>query len=382
MDLARMWKSVTRPARRPAKAQLGLRVLEDRTNPAPVLATYIAVGSGVGIDATVNAYTAEGTFLTSFTPYPGFQGGVNTSLGDVNSDGVPDVITGPGFGGGPHVKVFNGADILNGSTNPTVLRDFFAPYGPAFIGGCTVAGGDVNGDGAADIITGAGPSGGPHVVIFNNGNQDQILSSFFPFGLGFSGGTFVTAGDFGGDQTTDEIAIGSGPGAATFVSIYKYTGEPNPNLSVARLAVIQPFDPIYTVGATVGAGYITNNRDADGFGYADLIVGVAAGGGPQVSVYRLLDAVDGPTGLPDWQYFLATSFYAYEPAFTGGVRVGSVFIGPGPGGQILTGAGPGGGPFVINRNGDSTLTDLNTFNPTIRYGFFAFDATYTGGVFV
>jgi hypothetical protein len=381
MDLARMWKSVTRPARRPATAQLRLRALEDRTNPAPVLATYIAVGSGVGLNATVNCYTAEGTFLTSFNPYPGFQGGVNTSLGDINGDGVPDVITGPGFGGGPHVKVFNGADILNGSTNPTVLRDFFAPYGPAFIGGCTVAAGEVNADGLVDIITGAGPSGGPHVVIFSNGNQDQILSSFFPYGLNFTGGVNVAAGDFGGDQTTDEIVIGSGPGAATFVTIYKYNGDPNPNLSVARLAVIQPFDPIYTVGANVAAGYFTNNRDADGFGYADVVVSVAGNGGPQVSVYRLLDAIDGANGLPDWQYFLATSFYAFEPAFAGGVRVGSVFNGPGPGGNILAAAGPGGGPFVINFNGQ-TLTDLQTFNPTIRFGFFAFDANFTGGVFV
>jgi FG-GAP repeat len=57
---------------------------------------------------------------------------------------------------------------------------------------------DVNGDGRADIITGAGPGGGPHVRIFDGLTGLQLQAntndSFYAYDALFSGGVYVGAG--------------------------------------------------------------------------------------------------------------------------------------------------------------------------------------------
>jgi FG-GAP repeat len=124
----------------------------------------------------------------------GYFGGVFVASGDVNGDGRADVITGTNGNGGPEVKAFDGLSIGVGTPPPRVLDDFFA-YNPAFNGGSTVAALDVNGDGVADIITGAGPGGGPHVRIFDGSTgqqlQENTTDSFMAFDPSFSGGVFV-----------------------------------------------------------------------------------------------------------------------------------------------------------------------------------------------
>ena len=57
----------------------------------------------------VNYYDGGGTLLRSFLAYDaGFRGGVRVVTTDMNRDGVADIITAPGPGGGPHVKLFDG----------------------------------------------------------------------------------------------------------------------------------------------------------------------------------------------------------------------------------------------------------------------------------
>src|SRR4051812_30681177 len=94
----------------------------------------------------------------------------------------PSIIaTGAGFGGGPHVKVFN--------TDASLRYELFA-YNPLFRGGVRVATGDLNGDGFEDVITGAGPSGGPHVRAFD-GRSGVLLADFFAFDATYTDGVYV-----------------------------------------------------------------------------------------------------------------------------------------------------------------------------------------------
>jgi hypothetical protein len=69
------------------------------------------------------------------------------------------------------------------------IRGFFA-YHPSFSGGVRVATTDFNNDGLVDIITGAGPGGGPHVRILRGDNL-QELAGIFAYHPAFGGGVYV-----------------------------------------------------------------------------------------------------------------------------------------------------------------------------------------------
>lgn len=122
--------------------------------------------------------------------------GANVASGDVDGDGNSEIITGAGFSGGPHVKVFD----LNGN----LKREFFA-YGMNFRGGVNVASGDINGDGQDEIITGAGTTGGPHIRVWDSNNK--IIGQWFGFDSNKRTGVKVTAADVDSDGKDEVIAL-------------------------------------------------------------------------------------------------------------------------------------------------------------------------------
>lgn len=165
----------------------------------------IITGTGPGSAPLVRVFTGrDHTLLYSIVPYAtNFTQGVYVAGGDINGDGRADIIVGPGTSSAPNVKAFSGA---NGST---LLANFLA-FGPSFSGGVRVASGDVNGDGRADIIAGTGP-GAAQVTVFS-GESQSVLRNFFAYS-GFTGGVYVAAGDVNGDGI-DDIITGAGTGAA------------------------------------------------------------------------------------------------------------------------------------------------------------------------
>jgi hypothetical protein len=173
--------------------------------------------------------------LFSFFAYdPGFAGGVRVAAGDVNVDGLADIITVPGPGGPPHVRVFSGAGLVE-------LFGFFA-YAPSFVGGVYVAAGDVSGDGRADIITSPGAGGGPHVKAFSGLNLAEV-ASFFAYSPSFTGGVRVAAGDWNNDGRMD-IITAPGPGGGPHVRIFSGT-------TLAELIGFFTFTPTFAGGVFV-----------------------------------------------------------------------------------------------------------------------------------
>jgi hypothetical protein len=121
--------------------------------------------------------------VRSFMPFPGYTGGVYVAAGDVNGDRTADIVVAMDSTA-PQVKVFSGVD-------NSELFSFLA-YDPGFAGGVRVAAADLDGDGKADIITGAGPGGLPQVKVFS-GADGSLLSTFLADAPGYTGGIFVAA---------------------------------------------------------------------------------------------------------------------------------------------------------------------------------------------
>ena len=153
----------------------------------------IVVASGPGA-ATVQVLSADGAVRMSFAPYgAGMVSGVHVATGDVTGDGMADIITTPAVGA-PHVKVFDGA-------TGELVRSFYA-FDPTFLGGLSVAGGDVNGDGLADLLV-AEPDSGQLSVFLQQKDGTLAPAKKFPT---LTGVTELAVADWDGDGAIERCA--------------------------------------------------------------------------------------------------------------------------------------------------------------------------------
>jgi subtilisin family serine protease len=262
---------------------------------------YIATGSGAGVAGEVKVYSQRGKLVNTIQPYDaGFTGGVRVATGDINGDGIPDIITAAGPGGGPHLKVF---DAKTGTT----FGGFFSAD-PSFSGGLNIATGDVNGDGRADIIVGTDTGGGPRVTVFSynleTGGFDNI-ADFFAYSLDFNKGVRVAAGDLDGDGKAD-IFTAPGTGGGPHVKVFSGADL----VAGSYLSPIRSFfagDPSDSRGLFISAGHVSSKTATD------IIVSTGSTSSPTVRVYdgntlELNEAIlppkgqGGPVGLVVDQY--------------------------------------------------------------------------------
>lgn len=247
-----------------------LESLEGRVVPAHVF----AVGSAPGVPALARLIDADtGGELVRVTPYgDGFTGGVRVAVADVTGDGVADLITAPGPGTGPVIRAFDattGAAVAAGPLSTLVALD------PAFRGGAFVAAGDVNLDGIADVVVGAGPGGAPVVSVID-GKTGSPIQSFLAYSADFTGGVSVAAGDVDGDGRADVVTA---PGAGGGPHVRAFRIDPSA-AAPAELLSFFAYPADFRGGAAVAAG------DVDADGVTDVVTGAGPGGGAVVGVFR------------------------------------------------------------------------------------------------
>ncbi|MBN9522897.1 right-handed parallel beta-helix repeat-containing protein [bacterium] len=298
----------------------------------------VAVGTGPGGAPRVKVLDAAGATVFDFFAYDeGLRGGVAVATADVTGDGTEDVITGAGVGGGTNVKVFDG-------TTGALVASWFA-YGDVFRGGVWVAAGDVDGDGSSEVITGPGAGGGPVVKVWRvagggagelasflafDGNlrggatvafardaagapvivagagvgdpprvrtfaadTKQLLADVPAFEPGFTGGVYVAAGNVFGPAAGSQVVVGAGPGGGPRLRVLGLDGA-------ERADVFAAVDTLRN-GLTVGAM-------GEPSGSAAVLVGAGEG------VFR--------GDLLDGALVNLTRVGFFEPGFQGGVFVG------------------------------------------------------------
>jgi CSLREA domain-containing protein len=270
------------------------------------------------------------TLKFTITPYPGFAGDVRVAVADVNGDGVPDIITGAGPMGGPHVKVFSGVD-------GSVLMSFMAfvnTDGSLFFGGVYVAAGQFGNSNVDDLVVSQDAGGSPNVKLFS-GADGHLIDSFMAYAPVFTGGVRVAVADVSGDAR-DDIITGAGPGGGPHIEVFD--GLRVQEQEAAYPDALDGFfafnDPAYHGGVYVAAGELGTDLNAE------IIAGKGDGPAETVGGNPVdLEVVDGLS--------LAGQFLNVYPGFDGGVRVGTLMDVNGDNrSEIITGAGMGGGAQV------------------------------------
>ena len=269
-----------------------------------------------------------------------FRGGVNIAVCDIDGDGASEIITGAGRGGGPHVRVFE----MNG--HDTGLG--FFPFHPDFRGGIDVACGDVDGSGKSEVIISQKSQGQAWVKVYKVNSEREIIANFLAYNENFKGGVHIASGDINGDGI-DEIITGAGLGGGPHVRGFNGNGDP--------IAVnLFPYPKDYKGGVDVALG------DVNGDKKDEIIMAANKYATARVKVY-----------IPDANRTILGNFLAFPESFKGGANISAGDTNGNGKAEIVAAANSSGGPHVRTFNYIGTPEALN---------FMAYPEDFRGGVTV
>jgi hypothetical protein len=221
-----------------------------------------------------------------------FRGGVRVATGDVNADGILDIITAPGPGRAADVHVYDGL---------TGQMVFNVPvYPSSFKAGVNLAAGNFNHDLAGDEIVVAPERGNQPVRIFSVTNPSQPLNSFFPYGVGYRYGIRVAAADVDGHPPFEIVTA---PARGKVVRIF----AADPGNLITGWTEVKSFTPYRKAvlgGLYVAVGDLNLDQDRN-----EIIV--STGQNSRLRVWSLDDLDAAPI-----------TFTAFPTLTPGGVRPG------------------------------------------------------------
>jgi FtsP/CotA-like multicopper oxidase with cupredoxin domain len=271
-------------------------------NVIPAASNYAVAALGsAGRPTEVKVYDGNGDRLVATVmPFSGFEGTPSVAMGDIDDDGVYDLVVGAGKDHAPELVVYAGK-ASNGNAPFTKELARFEAFDSAARGGISVAASQIDGSTADNIIVGSGPGAPSEVRVYRTklptapGTAPELFSSFNPY-LDDRNGVSVAAGFV--DFTTGRYSVVTAPGAGSMAQVKvfnfslmkpigqkKSTGpgadqcEPGDNKPAVTNAFM-PFGMNYRGGLSLATGWLAGSLG----GAESIVVGQLTGPG-EVKVY-------------------------------------------------------------------------------------------------
>ncbi len=277
-------------------------------NVIPEVSSYAVAAQGApGRSAKVDVFDGNGDkLIATVEPFPGYEGALSVAMGDIDADGVLDLVVGAGANHMPTVVVYSGKAT---DTKPAFSLELarFSAFDDSARSGVSVTAAQIDGSTADNVIVGSGPGMPSEVKVFSSdlgpsGTAPPLFTTFAPY-AGDTSGVTLASGFV--DFATGRYSIITAPGAGTptQVKVFSFSlmkplkssaaqpGSKNqcPGPKEAALtSAFMPFGIGYSGGVSLSTGWLTG-----GLGGAEtIVVGQLAGPGT-VKVYSSGSALGG-----------------------------------------------------------------------------------------